>query len=182
MSLLSSPQQALGRRLLAAVVVLAAAACDSSTAPPSPINAMIRPDTSAFPVSVQEGWASADVEYRFSNTTGGTVYLVNCLGAFGVRLERWESESWRTVWSPALPECLSDPIVIEGGEVRADTLSIVGALPGTTGFPSFDAPDPEGTYRIVWEAALSSYQSTAPFGDPLPLEQRASLPFDLYRR
>lgn len=182
MSLLSPLQRAPSRRLLVGLALVAAAACDSTTEPPSPINAMIRPDTTAFLVTVQEGWASADVEYRFSNTTGGTVYLVNCLGAFGVRLDRWESESWRTVWSPALPACLSDPIVIEAGEVWADTLAIVGALPGTSGFPSFDAPDPAGTYRFVWEAALTSYQPAAPFGDPLPLEQRASAPFDLYRR
>lgn len=183
MSIHKIPQRSWAFRRLAAVAFISiAAGCDSSTAPPTPVNALIRADSAAFLVSVQEGWASAKVEYRFTNSTGGTVFLVNCLGAYGVRLERWESDAWRTVWTPALAACLSDPIVIEGGEVWADTLSVVGALPGTSGFPSFEASDPAGTYRLVWEAALSSYQATAPFGDPLPLEQRTSAPFDLYRR
>ncbi len=169
-------------RLAAVAFFGAFAACGSVTQPPEDPGALIQTNSASYVLVSEEGWVTADIAYTFHNRTGGTVYLVNCLGGFALRLERWEGGSWRSVWSPALSACLSDPIVIEPGLVFSDALSVVGALPATSGFPQFDAAPPDGTYRIVWEAALSSYQPQLPFGDPLPRASRTSNPFTLRLR
>ena len=120
------------------------------------------------------------IPYTFTNRTGGSVFLVNCLGGFGFHLEREDRGDWRPAWSPVLLDCLSPPIVIEEDEVWVDTLEVWGGLPGGNFGPRFDVADPAGTYRVVWDAALSSYDADGPpFGRPLPLPQRVSNTFQL---
>lgn len=46
--------------------------------------------------------------------------------------------------------------------------------------PQFADAVPAGIYRIVWNAALSSYQDeTFPFGSPIDLDQRVSNVFEI---
>lgn len=72
-------------------------------------------------------------------------------------------------WGPILPLCLSPVIRIDAGATFADTLGIFGGFPGTNFSPKFQMADSEGLYRIVVEAALSSYDEDArPFGPTIP--------------
>ena len=122
-----------------------------------------------------------EIPYVFTNRTGGPVYLVNCRGAFALHLEREDDGAWRTAWVPVLQLCLSLPIVIETNTTFVDTLEVWGAPAGSNTYPQFDADDPSGTYRIVWDNALSSFQDSYPFGPQIPLDARISNPFTLRR-
>ena len=56
----------------------------------------------------------------------------------------------------------------------------LGGLPDCNCLPQFDVADPAGTYRVVWDAALSSFDADGPpFGHPLPLAERVSNAFQL---
>jgi hypothetical protein len=122
---------------------------------------------------------ATEIPYVFHNRTGAPVFLVNCNGAFALTLERLEGDQWKVAWGPFLPLCLSPPIVIEAGARFADTLHVWGSPPNQNSAPSFDVADPSGTYRLVWNAALSSFQDRLPFGEPIPLSYRVSNLFTL---
>ena len=121
-----------------------------------------------------------EIPYVFTNRSGGTVYLVNCNGGFGLHLEREENGAWQYAWGPVLTMCLSPPILIASNATFADTLHVRAGSFGSNSFPQFDVDDPSGTYRIVWTAALSSFDANSyPFGEQIPLEYRVSNRFTL---
>jgi hypothetical protein len=62
------------------------------------------------------------------------------------------------------------------------TVHVWGALPGSNSYPQFDVRDPRGTYRIVWEDAVSRYDDSLPAGYQIPLEARISNRFALRMR
>ena len=151
--------------------------CLSATGPSDPL--LLQTDALSYELVRDDPGLRVSIPYTFTNRTGGPVYLVNCRGGFGLHLERDDGGEWHVAWSPVLLACLSPPIVIEEDEVWADTLEVWGAPPGSNWRPRFDVADPAGTYRIVWDAALSSYQDHLPFGAPLPLAERVSNAFQL---
>ncbi len=131
----------------------------------------------------KDGYWEGTIGYTWENRTGGDVFLVNCNGGFALHLERWNGSGWTPAWGPALPDCLSAPIVIAGGERRSFTLQVLGADPGSNWAPAFDRKDPAGWYRLVWTAALSSFDgSTYPFGEAIDAEHRTSSPFRIRTR
>ena len=169
---------ALPRRMvpvLAAVAV--ASACDLTD--PLPVEPLIQTDATTYQLVSDADGLSTEIPYVFENRTGASVYLVNCNGVFALRLERLERGQWNVAWSPVLPLCLSPPIVIEAGATFAATLHVWGSPPNQNSAPSFDVADPSGTYRLVWDAALSSFQDYLPFGEPIPFPYRVSNPFTL---
>jgi hypothetical protein len=140
--------------------------------------------TESLEYQFQPDWIGLRVEipYVFTNRTGRRVYLVNCNGAFALHLERENEGAWRSAWGPALEDCLSPPIVIRRNATFADTLRVWGAPPGSNTRPQFDVNDPSGTYRIVWDHALSSFQADRyPFGPQIPLDARISNRFTIRR-
>lgn len=125
----------------------------------------------------REGLAT-QIPYTFTNRTAGSVYLVNCLGGFGLHLERREGQRWESVWGPVLPSCLSEPIVIPPGALFADTVHVWGGVNADVG-PTFDPATAAGRYRLVWDDAYASFQPFLPWGDTIPLQERTSNEFEL---
>ena len=154
--------------------------CASPTAPAD--SPLLQTDSTAYDLVQTENDLHVSIAYAFTNQTGGRVYLVNCNGAFALHLERNEGDEWQTAWSPVLPACLGPPIVIAEDEVWRDTVEVRAGLHGSNLFPQFDVADPSGTYRIVWDNALDSFQDRLPFGTPIPLSERISNVFTLTRR
>jgi hypothetical protein len=165
--------------ILAVGVLLWVSACDSPMGPNDPELTGIQTIGSAFSFVQANGHMSGEIPYVFTNRTGAPVYLLNCNGAFGIRLERFKSGGWTTTWSPVIPHCLSAPIVIEPGASFESTISVVAGILGSSVYPRFEEADPSGTHRIVWTAALSSFQNVTPFGEPIGLEYRLSNSFQL---
>lgn len=173
----------IGPTFLVGVSLVLFVGCDSGLGPFEPDNPLIQTDAQEYELELTgEEWLSAEIPYTFENRTGGTVYIPNCQGGFSLRLDRLEGFDWEPAWAPTLLACLSSPIVIEPGESFSQNLNVTGGLLGTNTGPRWDREDPSGIYRIVWVAALSSYdQDRSPFGPQIPLEYRVSNPFVLSR-
>jgi hypothetical protein len=164
-----------------AAVSAALLGCDSPTAVQRDSEAPIQTELRQYELSFDSlGFFHLAIPYAFTNQTGGPVYIPNCLGSFLLHLEREVDGEWRTALSPLIPMCLSAPIVIADGARFVDTLEVVGGLPGSRYGDQFDVADPTGTYRLVWDDALSSYQeSQRPHGPELPIDARVSNRFTL---
>jgi hypothetical protein len=119
------------------------------------------------------------IRVTYTNHSGSAVYFVNCNGGTGVALQKLIDAEWKSVWSPVLLLCLSQPIVVAPGGTWSTAVHIFGGYPGSSTAPQFTIADIPGTYRLIWTEALSSYQSKLPFGDPLPLERTVSNVFSL---
>jgi hypothetical protein len=121
-----------------------------------------------------------EVPFRFRNPLADTIYVVNCRGLLAMSLERREQERWAPYWEPALPLCLSPPIVIEPGAEYRGTMEIVGALPGHATFPEFGSAEPDGVYRLRWRNLVLHYDDARQgFGEPVPEELTYSNAFRL---
>lgn len=120
------------------------------------------------------------IEATFTNTTKAPVYFVNCGGATGVMLEQQTGTEWKVVWSPMLPMCLSQPIIVPSGDSHRFSIEVVAGNPGSNLHPQFSTDTIDGTYRLTWTEVLTSYHDDRfPFGDPLPAELRRSNQFRL---
>ena len=121
-----------------------------------------------------------DIPYTYRNTTGATVYLVNCQGVVHVYLEQRQDGEWVTAYAPTHLGCISPPIAIAPNETFADTLR-VRLIPDV--HPGMLVDEIEGTYRLVWlrETTVHHYDEGGEhgWGDPLPLRHRVSNPFAL---
>ena len=126
-------------------------------------------------------WYLGRIPYSFTNRTGSTVYVPNCLGAFDVSLETLEAGGWVYVWSGAIPACRSPPIVIEPDEVYETTLNVGGCTSGGNCSPHLNLSRiTSAPVRIVWGTGLSSYdRDRYPPGELIPLEERVSNSFRL---
>jgi hypothetical protein len=165
-------------RVLLGLVVWALG-CDTSTALTRDPDPPIQTEALVYELRQDALGLGTEISYVFENRTGAPVYVVNCNGAFALRLERWSAGEWAPSWGPFLNQCLSPPIVINAGATLADALHVWGATPGSNTYPQFETSDPSGVYRIVWLAALSSFQNRLPFGPEIPLEFRVSNEFRL---
>jgi hypothetical protein len=154
--------------------------CNDSTGLERDSEPLIQTHATEYKLKGDGPGLGVDIAYVFTNRTGGAVYLVNCGGSFGLHLERKAELGWHFAWGPVLNQCLSPPIVIEPNATFAGTLRVWGAPPGSNTYPQFDVDDPSGTYRIVWDDALSSFDADSyPFGAQIPLEARISNRFTL---
>ncbi len=166
--------------LLIIATLLCASACDTYTGPDREDEHPIQTDALLYDLDSDGFGLRVDIPYTFTNRSDGAVYLVNCNGGFGLHLDREGDDGWQLAWSPVLNLCLSPPIVIERNATYIDTLRVRAGEYGSNNYPQFDVEDPAGTYRIVWTAALSSFDANAsPFGEQIPLEQRISNRFAL---
>jgi hypothetical protein len=150
------------------------AAQDAGAALARETAALFQTDSLTYTLLAGSDGYSGEIGVRFTNRTGGTVYFVNCNGATSVSLEKRVDGEWQEVWLPALPECLSPPITVPPGRTYATRIHVFGGYPGTNAGPQFAVTDVAGVYRVVWHAALRSYQTRLPFGEPLPLAHRVS--------
>jgi hypothetical protein len=171
-------------RTFGPLTILTVAGCASLIEPPGLADdPLLRTSGQVYELEDDGFGLGTEIPYTFTNRTGATIYIVNCNGAFGLRLDRWDGEEWVHGWSPAIPQCLSQPIVIEPNGVYASTIHVWAGYPNGDVHPKWDMRDPGGHYRIVWIDALASYQSdTYPFGSQIPEVFRVSNTFLLAKR
>ena len=169
--------------LCAAAIVLSTVACET-TIPEVEDTALVTDGTSfqldSFPL-LGHMWYEVQIPYSFTNRTGSKVYLENCRGLFDIRLQTKVNGEWAGTWGPALPDCLSAPIVIEPDEVYETILDLVGCTSGGSCAPVLDLTRvTSAPARIMWGTGLSSYDADRPpFGKLIPLEERVSNSFTL---
>ena len=121
------------------------------------------------------------IPYRFVNRSGSRVFLVNCLGDVRPHMDRRVGGRWVQAYAPLRLFCLSPPVIIEPGAEYSDTLNVHhrGEMIDPSD-PQAETPDLEGTYRLRWEIALSSFDKDSyPFGEPIRLLFRFSNSFVL---
>lgn len=143
-------------------------------------DALFQTDSQSYIVTVDDQGYRGEIGVRFTNRTGRTVYFVNCHGTTGHTLEKLVDGKWETAWSPVMLLCLSPPITVPAGGTYDSRLQLYAGPPGSNAYPQFSSNDVEGTYRVVWHAALHSYSPDRhPFGEALPLAQRVSNRFTI---
>ena len=119
-----------------------------------------------------------EIPFTYHNRSGRTIYVVNCNGAAPPVLEKNKGETWTVAWSGGAPDCLSPAIEIRNGSTYHDTLHVFAADPTTGIRPRFEDGEPQGTYRLLSNSLLWSFDaSTYPFGEDIPVELRQSEPF-----
>jgi hypothetical protein len=164
---------------LVAASSLAGCALQNAAAP-APQEAAIRTDQPSYVLERRPSGWEVEIGFEYTNRTDRTISLLNCRGAFGFELQKWEGGAWVTAWVPALPLCLSPPIEIAPGATFPRTLAIFAGHPESNVHPQFRVDDPEGSYRIVVTSAFWDYDHDGPpWGTPVPLEHRASNTFEL---
>jgi hypothetical protein len=173
----------LSARLLVGAIGLAAAlaaGCDQPTQPleeivvPRDSLALFQTDSMHYSVKTSGSWYQTTIDVVFTNRTGRTAFFVNCNGATSLRLEKFVEGQWQYVWSPLLPACLSAPITVAAGASYRSTVQVVAGIPGTNTAPHFATTDLTGVFRLVWLNLVYDYQSSLPWGEPLPLDARVS--------
>jgi hypothetical protein len=127
------------------------------------------------------GWSGA-LEFDYHNVTERPIALLNCLGGFGLRLEKRQGPAWVPAWSPALLMCLSAPIEIPPGGSHHERLHVFGGYPSSSHHPQFSVEEIDGTYRVVILDAYWDYHPSPPWGAQVPLADRVSEPFELVIR
>ena len=167
----------LGQPVRSTVTLLVAASCVAGLEPGEGPHFQTNADSYVLSDDGR-GWRT-EIPYTFQNRFGRPVFLVNCRGSFALHLDRLEAGEWQPRWSPVIAACLSAPIEIAPDEIFRDTVRVWGAKPGVNAHPAFDVPDPSGEYRLVWDAALWSFQDRLPFGEPIPEAARTSNTFTL---
>ncbi len=114
---------------------------------------------------------SGDMAIRSTFTPDRDVYLVNCNGAFGSGLQRFDRGRWEDAWVAASDACYSQPIFVRKGGTHSGLLEVrrgAGAVVG-------GARLHPGTYRVVWYGVILTPNGT----EDLPLELRVSAPFEI---
>lgn len=138
----------------------------------------------------EDVWERFDIPFVYTNFRSDTLYHPTCRpngeGAPTVNmgLQRLLGEGWVDVWSPALPQCLSDPIVIPPAGDFRETLMVYLHPQDTLHQPQFNTEvDIDGTYRLIWHDLLRTYDADAyPFGEAIAQWERMSMAFELRRR
>jgi hypothetical protein len=139
----------------------------------------LRTDQSAYALERRRTSWEADIPYEFVNRTGDTVYLTNCRGDFGLRLEKWHEGEWVTAWTPVQLMCLSPPLEIGPGATFADTVHVIAGLPGSNVMPKLEVEEVDGAYRLVWLAGSHDYNDGEPGGALIDDRFRTSNTFTL---
>ncbi len=141
---------------------------------------LLRTEGEEFELREPSGGPQLTIPYRFVNRSGSRVFLVNCLGDVRPHMDRRVGGRWVQAYAPLRLFCLSAPVVIEPGAEYYDTLNVYREGLIDPSDPQAETPDLEGTYRLRWEIALSSFdKDNYPFGEPIRLRFRVSNSFVL---
>ncbi len=167
------------------MVLLAGVACRDDAISPSAAaeltrdaDALFQSDSLRYTLRPTGDGYAARMHFTFTNRTGATVYVVNCLGMTGMGLQKLIDGGWRTVWTPILLQCETPPITVSPGETWERPLGFTAGCVGGRVYPQLSIPDVAGTYRAIWPDALSSYLEATGFGDVLPEASRVSNRFE----
>lgn len=118
-----------------------------------------------------------DIPYTLRNPTGQTLLQFGCGGPGQPVLEKRVDGRWVVAWAAIELMCLGPPVPLAPGEVRSQTLRVVGYLPGQNVGPEFTTAI-DGTYRL--RADLYAGEEASGVGAvPVPLADRLSNEFRL---
>lgn len=120
------------------------------------------------------------IQMRYTNRTGGRIYLPTCHSVHPPSLEKREAGSWVIAFAPIVQLCLGPPVVIQPGQVYEYSYPLRGYLPGSRVYPQFETQVP-GTYRLVWTAyeTWTPHSAQGGLGRDLPLSARVSNEFQV---
>lgn len=118
------------------------------------------------------------IPYTMRSPDGARTVYAGCVNPGPAGLQKRVGGEWVPVYTPVVPQCLSTPFVLKAGETRPDTLRLYAPFPGQNYAPEFEADEVPGTYRLVQEIYAGS-DGDGQGRDLLPLEARASNPFEL---
>ena len=162
------------------LVVLIASCGNGVTNPTRDATLFIQTDKLEYKLTDQSGGRAFSVSYVYTNALTDTLYIVNCNNTFGYSLQRYENNSWVTIWSPPVPLCLSQPIVIPPGGKYSGQFDIWGAAPGSNTFPRWPSGDLTGNYRLLFGEVVMHYTDRGQsFGEQPAENARASNEFRL---
>lgn len=172
------------RRALLAILLVActeapppAATKKPAPPPPKPPEGPVRTDSARY--VFRYGFFGPEITIVTTmHAKDKALYVTNCNGAMSNGLERRVGDAWVAAWGAVTNSCLSEPIVIPAGGQRTEPI-VLRPGAGAVIYPreARQLIEP-GTYRVVWHGVYTSYDPNArPFGDEVPLEQRASAPF-----
>jgi len=168
-------------RLILALTALGA--CSSPMLPES-AGPLLVTDASEYQLAEYQLTSPPTVEvrigYTFSNRTGKTVSLLNCLGQVPPTLERRVGDEWVLAWQTATFACSSPPIVIDPETQYSNELHVFAFPSGSNFHPQFTPEPISGTYRLVWHVTVWDYEDTGPGrSTKLPERLRVSNSFQL---
>ena len=87
---------------------------------------------------------------------------------------------WVDAWRPLQrSNCADELVVVRSGATRSDTVSVVGAPPGSNVTPQFVFTELEGVYRLYWFQARRDSAAEANAVDPRDARWRTSNAFVL---
>lgn len=126
-----------------------------------------------------DGWQEVTIVFDYENRSNQDVYVPSCQAPYPPDIEKLVDGKWLLTWDTPENQCISDPLIIEPGQVYTDTLRVVAAPPESDRPERFLQVPVGGTYRLVWTRVVWNYVGRPPWGDELPLSLRASNPFEL---
>lgn len=134
----------------------------------------LQTDRSEYRLVRTDGRVEGDIDFRYTNASGRTLYVPRCHTPDPPHLEKQTGSGWVVAYAPVVLLCWQTPIAIEPGASYVDTLEVRGWVPGRNAAPEFRVPEIPGTYRLVWSLLVSPN----PEGPP-EHEQIVSNPFQI---
>jgi hypothetical protein len=121
-----------------------------------------------------------DIALRYTNPTGGPIYLPTCHSIHPPALEKKQGGAWSTAYSPIVQACAGPPEIIEPGKTFEYSYQVEGYLSGGNVWPQFET-SVAGTYRLVWTAYATWTVDSGEtgLGRELPLADRVSNEFEV---
>lgn len=173
------------RRALALVSLAVAAtllACDDDLlAPTRDTEAPIQTDRLAYEMERIGDRLETSIEYSYTNTGSTPIFIQNCNGATGIRLEKRLDGVWTVVWANLIPACISQAIALLPGESLGGELPVDAGPPGSPSVdPRFTASGVEGIYRLVFAEVFEAQDGSGfATGERVPVDLRVSNRFAL---
>lgn len=159
----------------ASVSAIAVACHSDSLVAARDVDRLFQTDSTQYSIRRTDGVFVTEIGVTFTNTTGHTVYFVNCLGGTSLVLEKLVGDQWEYAWGGGGLDCLSAPITVNPGATYRRVIRVWAAHRGTNSYPQFAFDDLQGDYRILWHDAMKNFDANrSGFGDRLPLSQRVS--------
>jgi hypothetical protein len=169
----------LRRAIPLASLVVPLAACSVATASEGHVE--VRLDPASVQVTRSGNSISIQAPVEIVNTSRRTVYIGPCSPSMpGFVLQKQTGEGWEPILFPACLFVASEPIRLRAGQSLA-TQAWFHTYVDATGAVGIKPEDVPGTYRFVaWiRSSLRPPLTADPDEGLLPLEQRASRPFEI---
>jgi hypothetical protein len=172
---------------VALAIVLIIAGCNAPSAPRESTTPHLVVPAPEYAVRVEGEYYRAEIPFRYTNRTSGTVVLTGCRPPSSPMLEWWDGTQWRLAFQHVELMCLSAPFVIPRATVIDDTVRLQVARDsiGSSGrltLPYWDASHDVGDYRLVWrlqDPGTPGEESEMQGGRMRPLAERVSNTFRL---